>query len=290
MISLIETRLKELLTNDSIPQKKLFEAAQYTTLAQGKRLRPLLVLTTVESFGGDTNAALTPACALELIHSYSLIHDDLPCMDNDDFRRGQLTLHKKYDEATAVLTGDLLLTYAFEILSTAPLLTPEERLSLISILGKRTGALGMIGGQFLDINAENSTLEDLEQIHRKKTADLLTACLEFGAIIAKKSVLLPQMAQIGEKWGLVFQILDDVLDVTHPEKKHGRKISSDQLQKKSTYASLMGVEKATLLAQKLSGELLNELQQFPFKTTTLVDFAKNSLTYQAGPPPKRSKK
>ena len=166
-----------LLESDDLPYFPLFLAARYSLLSSGKRLRPMLVLAVCESFGIDQDHALIPACALEMIHTYSLIHDDLPCMDDDDLRRGQPTLHKVYPEWHALLTGDFLLTYAFELLSTAPLLDTHQKLDLIKSLAKHAGAHGMIGGQMIDLLSKEQTVDwkVLEQMHLGKTAGLIVA-------------------------------------------------------------------------------------------------------------------
>ena len=198
--------------------KTLHDAATYSLLAPGKRLRPKVAIQITEALGGSKEAALIPACALELIHCYSLIHDDLPCMDDDDFRRGKPSLHRAFPEAIAVLTGDYLLTKAFEIIAEAPLISDAQKIKLIQCLSKRSGAPGMIGGQVLDIEAtgKNITPEHLDQIHHQKSADLLTAAALFGGIIADTDdETLHSLEQFGAAFGLAFQITDDLLDVTY---------------------------------------------------------------------------
>ena len=261
----LEAELERLLTFPDSPQNKLFEAARYMTLSGGKRLRPLLVLATVSACNGPLDAALAPACALEMIHTYSLIHDDLPCMDDDDFRRGLPTLHKKYDEATAVLTGDFLLTYAFEVLAEAPGLSSEQKLHTIQTLAKRSGGHGMIAGQFLDIESlPDLTLDKLKVIHQKKTADLLIAALEIGGIISNAPLeQLNALRTFGSEIGLAFQIIDDVIDLTSSFEKHGRAYSSDELNGKTTYVSCLGLDGAKEAAHKLLTSSLNRLDHFP---------------------------
>lgn len=259
----IEERLNELLTHSN--ECTLFEAARWVTLGGGKRLRPLLLIATVEALNGDLEAALTPACAIEMIHTYSMIHDDLPSMDNDDFRRGKLTLHKKYNEATAILTGDFLLTYAFEVLAKAPNLTPKQSLELIQTLSFRAGGQGMVLGQLLDLEAKvNVTLEELQRIHQKKTAELLTASLEMGAIIANAPhEMIEQLRSLGAEIGLAFQIIDDVIDVTESVNKHGKLISSDVINGKTTYVSLLGFEGAKKTAGILQESAFRRLACIP---------------------------
>lgn len=249
-----EEQLKTLFDFPPSPQEKLFAAARHIVLAPGKRLRPLILLTTVAALDGPLDCALKPACALEILHTYSLIHDDLPCMDDDDYRRGLLTLHKKYDEATAVLTGDFLLTYAFEILAESPGLSAEARIQMIQVLAKSAGGQGMIGGQILDLDAEVNppTLDQLKRIHQRKTADLFAAAFEMGGIISGASPQLQkELCLIGEEVGLAFQIIDDVIDLTDSVQKHGKTVSSDAINGKTTYVSLLGIEGAKQSAHQL---------------------------------------
>lgn len=268
MFELIEQRLTELLTFPT--ESTLLEAARWVTLEGGKRLRPRLLIATVEALNGNLELALTPACALEMIHTYSLIHDDLPSMDNDDYRRGKLTLHKKYNEATAILTGDFLLTYAFEILAKTPIsspgLSPKQILDLIQTLAFRSGGEGMILGQLLDLEAEgvSITLENLKLIHRKKSAELLTASLEMGGIIAGATPeMMAELRSLGDEIGLAFQIIDDVIDVTASIEKHGKAVSSDALNGKTTYVSLLGLDGAKKAAYSLLDSSLQRLGSIP---------------------------
>ena len=226
---LIEERLEA-------PHKALFSSARYSLLAKAKRLRPLLTLAVTESFNGNLEAAFYPACALEIIHTYSLIHDDLPCMDDDDLRRGIPTVHKIYGEGHAVLTGDYLLTLAFEVLAKSPLLTAEQKIELITILSERAGGDGMVGGQVVDMLSEGKDidLETLSFIHSHKTGALISASLEFGGVIANvckedKDLL----KKIGYEIGLSFQIIDDILDVKGTEKEIGKPVHSDLANKKA---------------------------------------------------------
>jgi geranylgeranyl diphosphate synthase type II len=208
---MIEEKLAELLDSNLFPPGKLAEAARYAVLSGGKRLRPQIVLATAELFGASKEKALVPACAIELVHSYSLIHDDLPCMDDDDFRRGVPSLHKAYSEGQALLTGDFLLNYAFELLAKAPDLTAQQRIDLIGTLSYRGGAHGMIGGQEMDIDGQIFDVTTLLDVNRRKTAALFTAAFEFGGIIAEVDDL-SRLQSIGEQYGLLFQLLDDLAD------------------------------------------------------------------------------
>lgn len=264
----IDRRLAELVPQQNTVHAHLYEAARHSLLGPGKRIRPILTLATTEALGGNCDQALSPACALELVHTYSLIHDDLPCMDNDDFRRGRPTLHRVYPEGHAVLTGDFLLTYAFEVLADDPLLNGSQRLALISRLARHAGGEGMIAGQVLDIAAEGKQLDlaALQQIHMGKTAAMLTASVEFGGIVSNASPSqMLQLHSFGQKIGLAFQIVDDILDVTASHDKHGRAVASDIVNNKTTYVSLLGIEQARRSAEQLLLEAYDALESLPLK-------------------------
>ncbi len=218
---LVEKKLNQLVPQKSDPaEKEIFEAARYSLFSGGKRLRPLLTLTCAQIYDVDLEKALYPACALEMIHTYSLIHDDLPCMDDDDFRRGKPSLHRAYNEACAVLTGDFLFTYAIEIFSSTPLLSHEEKSELISILTRCSGVRGMLGGQMCDLAMQNSSfdLTTLRAVFEKKTAALMVAALESGALLGKAPeqdrILL---RKIGNGLGFAFQLFDDLQETKKEE-------------------------------------------------------------------------
>ncbi len=275
---LINQHLDQFLPENQTGYRQLFSAARYSLIGLGKRLRPILTLATTEVLGGDSEKALSPACTLELIHTYSLIHDDLPCMDDDDFRRGKPSLHKAFPEGHAVLTGDFLLTYAFGILADDPLLSAETKIQLISTLAKQCGAEGMIGGQIMDLEAEKEfiSLETLQEIHLRKTAALIIAAVDFGAIIANAS---PQqrksLLHFAKNIGLAFQVVDDILDLTSSKEELGKPIASDMTNHKATYVSLLGIEKAKEVAQSLLHCALENLEQLDVDTTLLANIAKN---------------
>ena len=221
-LPILQNRLDELLTTKPLHQQSLFDAAKYSALGPGKRLRPLLTLAVLHDHHIPIDVGLDAACALECVHTYSLIHDDLPCMDNDDVRRGRPTLHRVFPEGLAVLAGDFLLTYAFEILSNLSHLLPEQKVALIQCLSKRSGAHGMIGGQVMDLAYKDHTptYEMLQFIHLHKTAALFTASLEMGAILAQVSDHdLKILQQLGQLLGVAFQIMDDLLDTTPVHKE-----------------------------------------------------------------------
>lgn len=271
----IEAKLNEILTFPECPQHALFRAARYSVLGGGKRLRPLLALASTISFGGSTEHVLLPACALELIHCYSLIHDDLPCMDDDDFRRGKPSLHKHTDEGTAVLVGDFLLTYAFELLAKAPGLNDSQRIQLIQTLAMSSGGQGMVAGQFLDMEAEKAPIskELQRELHSKKTAELFSCALLFGAIAAGRPAKeIASCRNIGLKLGLAFQILDDILDITSSEEKHGKKVSSDQTNGKSTFITHYGLNGAKQEVAKLTGEIQTEFASLAHEKPLMADF------------------
>ena len=274
-LPLIEDRLKEqLIPLKSKTHPLLFKAAEHSLLNPGKRLRPLITLATTKSLGGEREEALGAACAIEILHTYSLIHDDLPCMDDDDLRRGRPTLHKLYPEGQAVLIGDLLLTLAFEVLAFDPLLEPEKILELIKVLSKRSGGKGMILGQSLDLASEGKRISwpELKEIHLRKTADLISASLEFGAIISGA----PQstrnvLASIGEDIGLSFQLIDDVLDVEGDPLLLGKPLLSDQENQKNTSVSLLGLKEARKLAEELLSNALKKCEDIGLKDSLLAE-------------------
>lgn len=233
---------------------RLNEAMRYSVLNGGKRLRPLLVYATGLSFGASLESLDPAALAVELIHGYSLIHDDLPAMDDDDLRRGKPTCHKAFDEASAILAGDALQAFAFEILSKASsILSAETQLSMLHVLAKAAGATAMVAGQSLDLEAENKILDlnALENIHQLKTGALISACIKLGALASNASKeQMGTLAQLGEHLGLAFQIQDDILDVEATTEIFGKKQGSDQALNKSTYPKILGMEQAKLMLKE----------------------------------------
>lgn len=274
-IEKINQRLEALMLpfEKSIPT--LHSSAVYSLMSGGKRLRPVLTLLTAQCLGADLASALDTACAIECIHTYSLIHDDLPCMDDDDFRRGRETLHKIYKEGHAVLTGDFLLTYAFEIITSDTSLNDSQKVKIIQTLSKQAGAVGMIGGQVLDIDQESKSLDldMLKTIHQLKTGALIQASVRCGGLIAsadeKQDALLNAFAS---NIGLAFQIVDDILDVTSPEAKHGHR--SDEENNKTTYVTLLGLDGAREESERLYSHALEALKGLNGETKPLEDVAK----------------
>ncbi|NGX28774.1 MAG: Farnesyl diphosphate synthase [Candidatus Anoxychlamydiales bacterium] len=264
-IDLISNRLKELIPKDNNYQKKLFEAANYSLLSPAKRLRPLLVLTTLEAFKKDIKIGIDPALSIELIHTYSLIHDDLPCMDDDDFRRGKPSLHKAYPEWLAILTGDYLLTYAFEIITKANKITDKQKVDLIQSLTKYSGGFGLIAGQVTDLSFEGKKIdfEKLKFMHLNKTAALFIAAVEFGCILANaEQDIKLKFIEFAKSFGLAFQIFDDISDTE--DKK-----SSDIKKDKATAVTILGLKEAKKLASDLQEKGLEILKKLPLDTNDL---------------------
>jgi geranylgeranyl diphosphate synthase type II len=268
---LIDHLLDKYLPAIDIYPNILHEAMRYSVLAGGKRIRPILALTTYELFGGkDENKINLAAVALEFVHTYSLIHDDLPCMDDDDLRRGMPTLHKKYDEATAVLAGDALHDLAFSLISqTGSAETVRE-------LADAIGTFGMIGGQVADVEAEGKHIE-LQQvlyIHSHKTGALIRACIRIGAILAGiEGPVYDRLSLYGEKIGLAFQIIDDILDIKGDQKKLGKMVGSDCKNKKATYPGITGLKQAQEDADKLIDEAVAIAEEFGFADNHLKTIA-----------------
>ena len=250
-------------------ESRLFEAMRYSVFAGGKRLRPVLIMATNELLHGKKPRALRVATAMEMLHTYSLIHDDLPCMDNDDLRRGKPTNHIKFDEATAVLSGDALLTQSFEVLSDR-LTHPDSttRCELISLFARSAGASGMIGGQMIDILAENEIGESLDQgalarLQRKKTGALFSACCESAIILNGASREEEhRLTSYARNIGLAFQMVDDVLDEVASENDLGKAVHKDAELGKATFVSLLGVEGARKQAEFLCSQAIQFIQPF----------------------------
>ncbi len=259
------------------------EAMKYSVRNGGKRIRPLLLLEFCRLCGGDVESALPFACAVEMIHTYSLIHDDLPCMDNDDMRRGKPSCHIKFKEHFALLAGDSLLTYAFSsvLSSSAAKNDPEMTLEALSVLAEGAGNGGMIGGQVIDLESEGIQIssETLEKMDRLKTGALIKASCVMGVIAAhgtdesKKAA-----ATFAEKLGQAFQVVDDILDVIGNEETLGKPIGSDAESEKSTYVSLLGLEMSQIFAKKLTDEALKSLELFDGDAAYLKDFSQKLLS------------
>ncbi|ASI97191.1 (2E,6E)-farnesyl diphosphate synthase [Vibrio rotiferianus] len=261
-------------------QQPLIQAMKYGLLLGGKRVRPFLVYITGQMLGCQLKDLDTPASAIECIHAYSLIHDDLPAMDDDELRRGQPTCHIKFDEATAILTGDALQTLAFTIIAEGQLNPNAEsqRIKMVQSLAQASGANGMCVGQALDLGAENRqvTLAELEEIHRNKTGALINCAVKLGALAAGEKGLevLPHLERYSQAVGLAFQVQDDILDIISDTETLGKPQGSDQELNKSTYPSLLGLEGAMEKAHTLLQEALQALEAIPYNTQLLEEFAR----------------
>lgn len=259
MQTLIEAKLALTLPMSDVYDKTILEAMNYSLLAGGKRLRPVLMMAACEAVGGRAEDVLVAASAIECIHSYSLVHDDLPAMDDDELRRGKPTNHVVYGEGIAILAGDGLLTEAFSLISKAYLKEGKEEigLKLIRELAEASGVLGMVGGQARDLLAEGRKIEkeEMHYIHAKKTGALIRASVRMGAIAGgADEKALEALTEYGEKIGLAFQITDDILDVIGDTKTLGKAVGSDEKNEKSTYPSLYGLEKSKELAKTVCEE------------------------------------
>lgn len=259
IVSQINIHLKEII--DRYPDGRVKEAMAYSLLAGGKRIRPLLVLQIIRSYGLDYKKYLDIACAVEMIHTYSLIHDDLPGMDNDDMRRGRPTCHKQFDEATAILAGDALLNEAVNVVLHTDL-NDSLKVSLLKHLYTASGLKGMILGQELDLAYENkqADIDILQQIHDHKTGAMLSVSMVLGALIASPKDA-DVWSEIGYKIGLAFQIQDDILDVVGDEEILGKPVGSDEANTKSTYVTLLGIEKSQEIVSNLYQEAMALLYQ-----------------------------
>ncbi len=267
--------------DDTIAAANHFQPAiRHALKAGGKRIRPLLVYTagyTVSFIRKPTKSLDSAACAIELIHTYSLIHDDLPAMDDDDLRRGKPSLHKAYDEATAILVGDGLQARAFELLADAPGLGAEQRIAMVKVLAKAAGPAGMVGGQFIDIQATGSdmTLEQLQAMHSLKTGALIRASLALGGIAAGASEQqLAALDEYGTHIGLAFQVVDDILDVEGDTATLGKTQGKDDEANKPTYVKLLGLDGAKAEAQRLLQAALEALNSFGASADHLRDLAR----------------
>ncbi len=249
-------QIEEFLSKLILEQGRLYEAMRYSLCAGGKRLRPILTMMTASALGGKEEEALYYGAALECIHTYSLIHDDLPCMDDDALRRGMPTCHIKFDEATAVLAGDGLLTLAFSVAAEAPL-SEKQNLSAIRILSRSAGAYGMVQGQTLDMTMQNPTEEEILTMYRHKTGALIKAAVSLGDIAAGGDG--ETLSSFAENLGVAFQIQDDLLDILGDAKVLGKPTQSDIKNDKNTIVSLIGVEKAKEWVRSYTEEALNAL-------------------------------
>jgi geranylgeranyl diphosphate synthase, type II len=280
---LIDRTLDETLPGGASDPALIFEAVRYSMFAGGKRLRPILCLAAAEVIGGETDAILPAACALEMIHTYSLIHDDLPAMDNDDYRRGKPTSHKVFGEGIAILAGDALLTEAFRLLcdrERMPGVPPGRMLQVVHEIAEASGFFGMVGGQVMDLLAEGKKvdLQTMYAIHRRKTGALILVSLRVGAILAgAEEASLALLSDYGRRIGLAFQITDDILNVEGDPALLGKGTGSDAARGKVTFPALMGVEASRARAEELIREALVSLATFADRAAPLSAIARHIL-------------
>jgi farnesyl diphosphate synthase len=265
-VELVEQEINHLLPHSNLAEAPLFDAMRYGCLGGGKRLRPFLVLSSANLFGVNRNCAVRTAAAVEFIHCYSLIHDDLPAMDDSDLRRGRPTVHKQFDEAIAVLAGDALLTYAFEILADPETHEdPKVRCALVAALAKAAGPHGMVGGQMLDLAAENQNLDigAITRLQRLKTGELIAFSCEAGAILGRAAPPQHQaLHNYAHDLGLAFQIVDDLLDVEGSSTETGKTTGADAVAGKATFVSILGRDNARAHAQLLARQAAAHLDIF----------------------------
>ncbi len=276
--ALVDAALERFLPPEETPPPRVHRAMRYSVLAGGKRLRPILAIAGAEAVGGRAATVLPTACALELIHTYSLIHDDLPAMDDDDYRRGRLTSHKVFGEAIAILAGDALLTLAFGLVADNAALVRNPRVvpDVVAELASAAGTFGMVGGQVVDIESEGKaiTAETLEYIHRHKTAALIRASLRVGALLAGGDEgSVAAISEAGGDLGLAFQIVDDILDVEGSLEALGKTAGSDERKQKATYPALHGLEASRHHAQMLIGRVKERLQALGARSGPLCALA-----------------
>jgi geranylgeranyl diphosphate synthase type II len=279
-VKIVDTKLGEIIAVEDNPQSVIYEAMNYSLMSGGKRLRPILLLGSYEIFMDEVENAMPFACSMELIHTYSLIHDDLPAMDDDDYRRGRLSSHKMFDEATAILAGDALLNKAFEICLEAvenSSLDLRDSMRALLTIATSSGSEGMIGGQIVDMhgNEKINSLEDLNYMYSKKTGAIIKSSVLAGAILggaAKNQIEF--LETYAEKIGLAFQIQDDILDVTSTQEVLGKPIGSDEANNKITYLSFMSISQAKDCVENLTREAVESLDIFGDKGKYLVELAK----------------
>ncbi len=275
----VDAALEHWLPDASIQPKKLHESMRYSVLSDGKRIRPVLVYATGEAFGVKLDALDGPACAVEIIHAYSLIHDDLPSMDDDDLRRGRPTCHKKFDEATAILAGDALQALSFHILAHDPKIqvNEQQRLSMINTLAVASGSRGMAGGQAIDLAAVGQSLNitELENMHIHKTGALIKASAELGALSVENvdPDLFSRISQYAKCIGLAFQIKDDILDIESDTETLGKPQGSDMAMNKPTYPELLGLSGAKQAADDLHSKAIKCLDVFDEQADMLREIA-----------------
>ena len=278
---MVEEALEVALPQEDGPASRVVEAMRYSLFAGGKRLRPILCLAASEAVGGEIQSAMPAGCALEMIHTYSLIHDDLPAMDDDDLRRGKPTNHKVFGEAIAILAGDGLLTEAFVLLSDYHSLLPERAVQVIGVIAEAASYRGMVGGQVVDMLSQNkpADLETVQQMHSRKTAALIAAATESGALAGKGSeAQVAALARYGRAIGLAFQIADDILDIEGDTELLGKSTGADEARGKVTYPAAVGLERSRQAANEMVNDALAALEGFDDKANPLRSLAQYIIT------------
>lgn len=281
--SLVNSTLKNLYPANEAFNKTLAQAMNYSLSAGGKRLRPIMLMAAADIVGAQGEKFVRIACALEMIHTYSLIHDDLPAMDNDDYRRGKLTNHKVYGEAMAILAGDALLTMAFDVMTADKSIAPDVLLRVVREISRAAGPQGLVGGQVLDLQAENKRIkiEELRRLHEAKTGALFCAAVRSGGILGgADEKQLAALTKYAEEFGLAFQITDDILDVVGDKFKTGKPVGSDERNHKSTYVSLFSLSEAKKLAGKSVENAAASLKMFGNKAEVLKILVQKLLDRQ----------
>lgn len=277
-VDLVDQRLDEILPPLTKSPTELHEAMRYSALAPGKRLRPALVMASSEAVGGDAQTVLDAACAVELVHCFSLIHDDLPAIDNDDLRRGLPTCHVKFGEAIAILAGDALFSLAFQVLSDS-CGSPDRVIQSVRILSRSTGSDGLVGGEVVDVLSEGRPVTEgaVRFIHERKTGSLISACCEIGGLLGGASdEEMKALSSYGKHLGLAFQIADDLLNELSTREQLGKAAGSDRERSKATFPALFGIEESQRMAIELAEEATKEVRGLG-RPEVLLDLARYSI-------------
>ncbi|MDF2634488.1 MAG: Polyprenyl synthetase [Pelosinus sp.] len=278
---IIDHALAEFVPGENVYPPAIFEAMRYSLFAGGKRLRPILLMAAADSVGAKGSDYLNVACGLEMIHTYSLIHDDLPAMDDDDYRRGKLTSHKVFGEGMAILAGDGLLTKAFTVMLAQPAVSGDVLIKVVREISSAAGAKGMIGGQVIDLSSEGEIIDidTLSYMHQAKTGALFKAAVRAGAQLAgAEQWQVASLTEYAEQFGLAFQITDDILDVTGTQEKIGKPIGSDIKNRKATYVTLYSLSEAKTMANQAVNNALEALSQFGTEADILREMVRSLLT------------
>jgi geranylgeranyl diphosphate synthase type II len=278
---IVDKALNEFVPAENMYPPAIFDAMRYSLFAGGKRLRPILLMAAADAVGGKGSDYLNVACGLEMIHTYSLIHDDLPAMDDDDYRRGKLTSHKVFGEGMAILAGDALLTAAFTVILAQPSVQGDVLVKVVREISSAAGAQGMIGGQVIDLSSEGKIIdiETLSYMHHAKTGALFKVAVRAGAQLAKaKEWQVASLTEYAEQFGLAFQITDDILDITGTQEQIGKPIGSDVKNHKATYVTLYSLDEAKNMAQQSVNNALDALIRFGTEADILREMVRSLLT------------